>query len=209
MATGDDYAYALNAYTKNIAKKIEDAVKRVVPDVNRTFLQIIDQKIKDIHKESVDKFYSSYSPYIYERDHSLYKILELDLSDSELRGEFNPNKMTGFRDGYHGEYGLYDYVFRKGWHGGADHGDTTTVTGFDGDFSYEMKIHTPHPNPGVPYWRVPVPYYTRWGRQAKISEPPLTTFKNKLKEYEDSPDGLIMDYNRAWRENMSKIVVHL
>ena len=110
--------------------------------------------------------------------------------------------MTTFRNGYAGEDGLYDQVFRKGWHGGAASGDYT-FRGYSFNKSGWVVTHTPHPDTGTPYWRTPIPYYSQWGRKAEISDPsPLQDIKNKVAEYSVTSQQI---FNELLKQQFSNI----
>lgn len=217
---------ALASYQDNVEKRIQRAVDKVMPTVKREFIELLKLRVKQIFDESVYDFYSDYTPRYYHRNESLYNLLEMESDDNMLSAWFEPSKMTGFRSGYKGEDGLYDQVFRKGWHGGAGSGDYTTMNhtrkktittiGKDGassrdiSFTNQAVYYEPHPNPGTPYWRTPIDIYSRWGSPAAIAaEPPLAEFNRKLLEYETAEDGVIADYQYVWEKHMNDIQNYL
>lgn len=217
---------ALASFQENTEKRIERAVHRVMPVVKREFAELFKLRVKQIFDESIYDFYSEYSPRYYHRNESLYNLLEMESDENMISAWFEPSKMTPFRSGYNGEDGLYDQVFRKGWHGGAGSGDYTTMrrthtkamtaVGNGGTsrrnvaFTKQAVYYEPHPNPGTPYWRTPVDVYARWGSPATISsEPPLAKFNRKLLEYETAADGAVADYQYVWEKHMSDIQSYL
>ena len=148
-----------------LAIKFEEAAIQSLRD----FLPDIELALYDIQQDVSNEFYSSYSPIEYDRTWSLYNALDVSTNEEDITMsyEFIPEDMTTYRSGYDGEDGLYDLVFRQGWHGGAKSGDK-------------------HPSSGTPYWRKPIPFYSHWGRQAERA--PITPLKNwerKKEEYEN------------------------
>lgn len=210
MAAGvPDYSYILDQYVKNIQRKAEAAVKRVIPAVNREWYRMVDEKLRQSYKETIAHFYASYSPQFYHRSRSLYQLLETEIDDESMSIQFNPANMTPYRNGYSGEDGLYDLVFRHGWHGGARSGDYTSSYRPGSEDSGYSVAFTPHPNPGTPHYRRPYPYYGQWGAEAVKSESPLENFKLKVAEYESDPNGAQGDYYRAWSKYQDQIVIRL
>ena len=86
-----------------------------------------------------------------------------------------------YRNGYGGEDGLYNTVFRGGYHGGAASGQG-------------------HPKNGVPMWRYPYPIYVTWGKEAAQSVSPLSEFL-RLDDEEteaDASNALRRFWNEEW-----------
>lgn len=151
-----------------IKERLEPQIKAELKKAAIEFIPIAEADLKTLFKDAVDNFYTSYNPKYYQRNKSLYDIFVItrDTNGMGFDMEFDPAKMTGFRNGYKGEDGLYQQVFIKGWHGGAGSGPG-------------------HPNPGVPYWRTPLNIWTRWGKEASISSPsPYEHFEQKKEEYQ-------------------------
>jgi len=160
-------------------RAVHDAVEKAQPE----FLNILEERVKNIFNSAIDAFYADYSPDYYGRSHSLYDLMQIERGEESLSVWFEPKEMSSFRNGYNGEDGLYDQVFRKGWHGGA------------GGISEEKAdVYGAHPGymPGgnVPVWRTPVPYYTRWGRPAEVMSPsPLEKIKEDVDIYSSKQMG--------------------
>lgn len=201
-----DYEARYASLSGILQKKAQEAVNRVMPSVYRDWLVFIRQNAERLFSEAVERFYGDYSPNVYNRTHSLADLLQSESGENKLALWFDPGRMSGYRNGYKGEDGLYRDVFLRGWHGGADHGDYTTSVGFSGDMSYERSFYTPHPSPGSPYWRRPVPYYTTWGQPAATAAvSPYEDYTQRLAEYQTSQSGIYADYYRAWDMNKYKI----
>ena len=183
-----------NEVVNKIHKVIEFAMRRWLEDIYSDYSIYYTGTLQRIFNEAMKAFYRDYIPIRYKRRESLYNILVLDIVkemgavsgiDIDFDNDaiaYRPNKDGGGR--YSGEDGLYDLVFKKGWHGGADH-------------AAEGK-QPPHPAPGVPYWRAGN-HFERWGRRAKkAKESPFNAFIRKYKDYvdQDMQDDFdsIMDY---------------
>ena len=174
-------------FLKSITKKVEVELKKALHETWADFFVVLDERVHTIFNSAIQDFYSDYSPEYYTRDESLYDILQTRIDSDSLSVWFDPDKMTAFRSGYSGEDGLYDQVFRHGWHGGA-------ASGAD------------HPSAGVPYWRAPVPYYSRWGHEASMSvTSPLEDIKRRIADYEKSE--MQADFNRIWNAHVSEIKI--
>lgn len=163
---------------KNYIKKIEEKLQPVFVKARDEFYKVASAKIEKIYKSTIDEFYGNYNPKFYERreNSGLYNLLTIKTNDDELTWDFNPSVMT-YRKDEDGnvkegtEDGLYDLVFRKGYHGGSMYDNQKGL----------------HPNPGVPYWRTPEPHYRYWGRPAiKDSISPLENFNKKMYEYQNN-----------------------
>lgn len=206
-----DYEAGYAQITERLKANAQEAINKIMPDVRRDWLKLIEENVKRIFTEAVDEFYGDYKPNVYGRNHSLYDLLKIELGNEYMEMWFDTSKMTPFRSGYSGENGLFDQVFMKGWHGGAASGDYSTFgSGYDDDEYGNNVVYTPHPSPGTPYWREPTPFYTRWGRAARIA--PISPYENytqKLEEYQTSQDGIYADYYQAWKQNESKLNYNL
>lgn len=160
--------------TLEIKKQYRIALRLALSD----FFVIYKKDAEKIFNDVIRDFYNSYSPVDggYHRNESLYNILNTQLivdssfdgagMYSDLEADFDPKKVTPYRNGYNLEGGLYDRVFRKGWHGGAGSGPG-------------------HPKRKHPYWRTPLNVWSNWGREAEVSAiSPFRDFKNRVVEYE-------------------------
>jgi len=145
-----------------------------------------DNKIKEYQewfRNVISEWYADHTPIVYDRQHGLYNIFDIERDDDlELTAVYNEKKMHGYRSGFRGDENsdsLFRLIFIEGWHGGAKSGDYTIRYTRDG---IEYNAYTPHPSPGVPYYREPVPYYTNWGRRAVKSFSPYERIETKLNE---------------------------
>lgn len=181
----DDF---LNGIIADYTKKAQGAFDVGVKNARKAHTRYRKECIEKWFKESIDSFYRDYTPKVYKRSKSLYEVLDVDyIGDQEdIDINYESTKMTGYRNGYHGEDGLFGTVFVNGWHGGAGSGDFTHLS------NGKVK-RTPHPSPGTPYYRKPVPHYVYWGRQAvRYSISPYDSIEEKIAE-----GG---DFQQKWQE---------
>lgn len=153
-----------------IAKAEQDARRRfdeAVVSATARMDTYLEEHLMEIVNTAIDEFYE-WEPIRYRRRYSMYDLLKIVHEDGKTFAEFDPSVMAFRSDGrgrggsgYNGENGLYDQVFRKGWHGGAAKGPG-------------------HPEPGFPYYRTPTPEYRIWGRSASVeAESPLEAIKRR------------------------------
>ena len=159
-----------------ILEALNERTSKAMDDAMVEFGEYQKEKITEIFNEAVDRFYSAYSVVEngYQRqgnpakhEGGLYEVLEIQLDDDGTvymgnTGEdyttlFDQSKMHKDRHG--GD--LFNKVFMSGWHGGAESGDG-------------------HPQNGTPYWRTPIPIYSRWGRKARKTTSPYTMIARDL-----------------------------
>lgn len=151
-------------------KKIEKKLIPVYEKAGKNFFKTVKNKLENMYESTIDEFYRDYTPDFYERRGSLYNLLDIMVSDDELSWSFDPSKISYRNNRQGAEDGLYDLVFRQGYHGGSKSDKNGT-----------------HPNLGVPYWRTPYPKFSQWGKQAtKAETSPLERFKEKISIYENN-----------------------
>lgn len=114
-------------YLNNLKRMITEITSKVIRDVG---VQIIDELLsetKEAFDETIREFYSDYPDaelHGYRRKHELYNLIILEKSINPATGfpryhiEFDETKLH-YRNGYNGEDGLYNTVFRMGYHGGS------------------------------------------------------------------------------------------
>lgn len=190
-------------YIDKLQKKANEAVKEAQ---QKTFAEFFDdvapKKIRDIYNDVITRFYEDYHPTFYDRRGSLYKLLTLKSGADYLEIGFDPSKIS-YRNGYNGEDGLYTKVFKEGWHGGAN---------------IEGKMLIPWTAPPVEYdgdskpWAYPEPWGRRLGikhgwEHAQRSTPPLLSFKQALKHYEETEYQ--QDYEKIWNKYKSNIKIEM
>ena len=149
-------------------KRFEEAVKKT----KREFFPLEVKKVEELYRQVADDFYSDYSERkFYKPRGSLKNLFNIKTDYENLYMDFDPTKIPS-RTGYVGEDGLYNTVFREGWHGGANH---------------EGKM----------LYRKPVPYYRYWGREAvRTSISPLDDFDKRWDKYQETE--FVDDLNRIF-----------
>lgn len=198
---GKVFSSAFDSYTKEIQARAEAALKRVYIATYKEYFKDLEADMKALFEKTIDEFYDDYKPREgeYIRSHSLYALLRTELSLGDEEGEqglfidFDPGEMSHYRNGYAGDDGLYDLVFRRGWHGGAD------------KISDEKQAKWGvHPSPGTPYYRKPKKAgYPRWGRKAeRMSPSPLNRMKQYVREYEKNISQAKFNaiFQREWQK---------
>lgn len=167
MAREIDEVKEFDSQERKMLKDLDEKLDRATNLAVRDMLRYLDKEMREIYRSVIVDFYADYYPAHYEREYSLYSILytRMDYGNTPgMRYGFEPIYMTPFRSGYRGEDGLYDQVFRHGWHGGADSGYG-------------------HPAHGTPYWRTPYPSFNRWGDPAEVADiSPLEDFNKRIDE---------------------------
>ena len=177
-------SYYLESMNK-LKEKAKISTRTALESARADFFKDAESRVRTIFNNSIKEFYSDYAPLYYDRNESLYNLIEFKHGADYMEISFIPEKMTSFRSGYNGEDGLYDQVFRKGWHGGAASGPY-------------------HPNVGTPYWRKPVPEFYAWGREAEIAEQsPLENIRFGLSDYRQRT--MNYDFMRAWNKHKKNI----
>lgn len=201
MASDSSVDAFIKAYHKRLEESIYKQVKAARADAWKEWIVYVKKKAEELANGVADDFYADYQPEFYERRGSLYHVLQMKIEDNgnTLSYGFDEQALT-FRNGYGGEDGLYDQVFRKGWHGGAGSIDPN-----------KASVMGEHPSPGYPYWRKPYSPpgskktgYYRWGRPADMSPiPPIELFDRRFDRF------LTMDahpyYNKLFLERINNI----
>lgn len=179
--------WELHIHDEVIRRVVERARQAIYDAAYNAALKALDEMEKDldqIYYRVVREFYADYSPIFYRRNESLYDLLEIENTGDYLNWGFDSDKATPFERGG-GSDGLYEHVFRRGWHGGA--------TGTDKN-GYTVN---------VPSWRTPVPWYSRWGAVAKQApRSPLDAWEQEVSAYKE--DILPQRYSALFHQNLQK-----
>lgn len=188
---GNNSKSQLSQFEKNIEKYVKDEVielnNKAIEKAFPKFINSVDIQIKNMYESAIDKFYSSYNPKFYNNSRgSLYTLLETKFDKANLKYsyDFNENKMVyshpSEKPYEQGVKGLYNTVFKEGYHGGAYH---------NGDM----------------YWRTPYPYYKYWGRLAEREEiSPLEDFYIRLNKYQDGK--MKKDFLQIYTESLYSLL---
>lgn len=179
LGNNNDIEYYLKECKRVADKTVSDLAKREGPKIAKElekkyikgFTEFQDKKIRDAFNRAVTEFYEQYDPNKYKRrgdtsskSGGMYNFLYIEYaSDGQISFVGYDDTADVFKNNGSGS-GLFDYAFMNGWHGGSPKGDRTVF----GDH----VLDTPHPNPGVPYWRDPTTYprkFLNWGERAYVS----------------------------------------
>lgn len=194
MRKNNDLESAIDDIVNEIKRRALDTLRNAQKSAYAEFYAMYAEKLKQMFNDAIDDFYSDYpDPEFYERKKSLYKLLQIKVEKDGVTVWYEPDEMTTFRNGYSGEDGLYDQVFRKGWHGGAD----KIAKAKEGKYGV-------HPDTGTPYWRTPVPFYRRWGKKAAVAAiSPLDDMKRRIDEYQEKE--MQKDFNKIYSKYLNNI----
>lgn len=191
------------SYIKKLQEKAKEAVKEAQEKSFSEYFNVAEKKIRTIYKDTITDFYNSYPNPFYDRRGSLYDLIQTKKATDYLSIWFEPS-LISYRNGYAGENGLYDQVFRQGWHGGANiNGEmlvpwTTPPVEYDGD-------RTP--------WSFPEPWNKRvgikhgWGQAEKAPISPLQDFKRRIDQYQKTEYQ--KDYEIIWNKYKSNIKIDI
>lgn len=211
---GSKYNDFYKSYMSKLQTKAEEAVKDAQKKAFSEYFEVADKKIHEIYKSVITDFYRDYNPRFYDRrdNGSLYKLLETKKTDNYLSLNFNPSKIS-YRNGYAESGssngvpgGLYDLVFRQGWHGGAMvNGSMLYPIGkyenekpraYDG--TYKDGIYKPYEDENYKY---------SWTVANKSAISPLDDFKKRLDIYQESEYQ--RDYEEIWNKYKLNIKIDM
>lgn len=191
-------------FSSNLVKKVESAAKSALKKVDKEIAAFQKIEIEKAYKEAIKKFYEGYEPWLYKRTYSLYDLLVIENAggeSNEVSWGYDSDKMVSTRHDQPGgrEY-LYDIVFVKGWHGGAD----KISQKFAPKYGY-------HPNPGTPHYRVPDWFFTNWAwyPAARHESSPKEMVEKAIEEM-DKPGGIFWtEYERLANQYINEAVMNL
>ena len=151
----------LRGFSDRLLSSLKEAVEKAAVEGVKNSLPGVREGISKSFHDAMKEFYDDYTPNSYDRGYTLYNVLKIDggNTDRSFHFWFDPEEIP-FRDG---SIGLYEQVFEKGWHGGADH------------IAPEKEDRWGvHPRPGTPLTRFPLRIWNRWydDFDVKISDPP-------------------------------------
>lgn len=176
MSNYGDIDTAVNGIRDNLHRLAD----RVLQELNRETSEAMDaayrefgewqeQRIEQIFRSAVDRFYASYTPESYSRSGSLYDVFSPDRNDTGMI-ILNPPGYDELYDTSGMREDLFQTVFKEGYHGGAK----TIASG-------KADVWGAHPSPGIAYYRKPgwVKYPNmdkkRWHRYGKWGRPAVQT----------------------------------
>lgn len=200
------------SYIEELQRKAKIAVKNAQEETFEEYFEVAEKKIKKIYNTVIDYFYSSYIPNFYDEEYrrgSLYYLLQTECKKDCLSISFDPSRIS-YRNGYAESSnsegvsgGIYDLVFRQGWHGGAL---------IDGKMRYPVGIQSNglyKPYDGIgnkPYetYNDVAKFY--WGKAHKTRSP-LEHFRSMIDEYQKTEYQ--QDYEKIWNKNKSNIKIDM
>lgn len=172
-----------------LAKHAQD----IADDINFKLNRVRENMAEKLFMESVNKFYSSYTPHLYRRKKDLKNAYKIT---TKKDGTFIFDVDSTYMKKQHraeNEF-IFENSFMEGYHGGAKTIDDDKIPEWG-----------KHPNPGIPYYRKPVPSqcdegqipYSKWGKKAKKTDPPYEYLANKWNkwirdEYEDEKRKILI-----------------
>lgn len=187
--TGDEMKIDWQLHVDNpmIQRLVERVRKAMYEAAYAAAVEILDEMEQDLNKiyyTIIKEFYADYSPVFYDRTGSLYDLLQIKNTGENLNWYFETDNATAFERGG-GKEGLYEHVFRQGWHGGA--------TGTD---KHGYTVTTPS-------WRQPIPWYSNWGSVAEQApRSPLEAWDQEVDAYKT--DVLPQRYNALYHRHLQK-----
>lgn len=163
----------------NAVKKAKTKLEKM----NEKYPKLYKEELEETGKHVIAEWYASYNPIYYNRNRSLYHAFRVNLDGL--------NYSVDFDAAFIGNEIIFENSFMEGYHGGARSGVT--------------ELGEPHPAPGIPYWKTPIPEFTHWGRPALRSFSPytrMTAEMNKVikkidKEKQQEFDGIIEKASKA------------
>ena len=195
-------------YIKKLQKKAEEAVANAQKEAYAEYFKVAEEKIYELYQSTIIDFYADYKPHFYKRreNKGLKHLLQTKREHNYLEGWFDP-AMIPYRNGYSESSdsdgvsgGLYDLVFRQGWHGGAMvNGSMLYPVGgkaYDGD--YDNGRYRPYEDRNHKYGWTPA-------KRSSIS--PLDDFLQRLNEYQK--EEYQHDFEKIWNKHKSNIKIDM
>lgn len=145
------------------AIKAVQKAKTKLEKMNETYPRKYKEELEEVGKTVIAQWYATYEPVFYNRDRSLYHAFRVDLRGTDYSVDFDSAYLE------HGSLSslIFENSFMQGYHGGVSSGKG-------------------HPQPGMPYWRTPIPSFVDWGRPAIRSFSPyyrmVFEMNKKIKE---------------------------
>lgn len=161
---------------------VQKAITKI-EKLNKLYPQRYKEELEEVGNSVIDQWYETYDPIVYERTGSLYNAFKVTLNGTDYNVSFDSS--------FIGNKIIFYNSFMEGYHGGAKSGKT--------------KFGEPHPAPGIPYWKTPIPEFTHWGRPAMRSFSPYTRMMSEMKkrikqidkEKQDEFDSIMAKVRRA------------
>ena len=120
-------------------KKLVNECNKLINFIDKDIDKIVEKYAKKVKRELpstirsvIDKFYDDHDPNSYDRKGDLYNTFFINVEYDKWEVDFDPIYME-YEHRVDNDY-IYEWVFQKGYHGGAAYGED-------------------HPDPGTPWWR--------------------------------------------------------
>lgn len=191
------------SYIKKLQEKAKKAVKEVQEKSFSEYFNVAEKKIRTIYKDTITDFYNSYPNPFYDRRGSLYELIQTKKTNDYLSIWFEPS-LISYRNGYAGENGLYNQVFRQGWHGGANvkHRGRMLVP-----WSYPTLKYNGETSPWEPEIWNSESILSSWKLAEKAPISPLQDFKKRIDQYQKTEYQ--KDYENIWNKYKSNIKIDI
>lgn len=191
------------SYIKELQEKAKEAVKEAQEKSFSEYFDVAEKKIRTIYKDTITDFYNSYPNPFYDRRGSLYDLIQTKKATDYLSIWFEPS-LISYRNGYAGENGLYDQVFRQGWHGGANvkHRGRMLVP-----WSYPTLEYNGETSPWEPEIWNSESILSGWKLAEKAPISPLQDFKRRIDQYQKTEYQ--KDYEIIWNKYKSNIKIDI
>lgn len=199
ISTNGSIQSTVENYVESLQKRLNKELDKNRKKIKKELLKMAEKKLRSFAEKSAIMFYTSYQPTFYTRRGSLYNIFQTQITDKGLEYWFDPDVLT-YRDGVSGgEWGLYDTVWRKGYHGGAN---------LKGKDKYKVPYTYPYKKydgkgHGEPPWQ---DTSIRYGWDAAVKSPisPLEYFIQLKSDYEEN--GYFEDEQQVYQKYLDKIL---
>lgn len=158
-------------------------IKKVETQINTKYRNNAKRDLDQIARLAIDKFYESYSPYIYDRYGDLYNTYKVNVNDKTWEILTDSSYMQSSH--HQSNDIIYHNVFELGYHGGS------LGEGL---------------NSSIPHWRTPHPWYTEWHTPATHSIPPILKIEEGYNKYMDRiPIELQKEFDKKAEEVIAPI----
>lgn len=174
----------VRAFFDNYEKRVYDAVLGVVkPEADRIINELINETGEAFNR-IVRDFYNDYpvsgAQLMYRRKYDLFKLLKKEKKQGKsglpaFAFEFDETQLR-YRSGYSGEDGLYNTVFRQGYHGGSISRRPGFPGGTDTPYYKKYKANKNADDDS------PDANWSGWSFAAHRSRPPLEAIKEAYSE---------------------------
>lgn len=161
----EDIEQALIQFKNDIPFLSRKVASKIIPRFSK--------EVENIFEEAVAEYYAAYSPKYYSRMFSLLNAYKITCTTTSIVLESDATMIPDVHR-VSPEY-IFDYMFSKGYHGGANKGKG-------------------HPKPGTLLYRSPVPGfgnppYSRWSGAANQSESPEKKIDEKFDDFFNSKEA--------------------